>query len=337
MRLAEINAAYERVSRAVQHLPAGDFSDSVGIDFALREKERPVRAVKRLLAGPALAMRRAHVLRQLGVSLPFKADAVGIGEGFVDDAAWAYLLSRLPPLQSLSVLIPGCYMGGEDVQFWVRRGVRRLEGIDVYGLTRHWASIVPALRERWGVPVSFRQASIESIPFADATFDVVTSAAVLEHVRNINAMVEETARVQKAGGFALHSFGPLYYTFGADHCIGAYGFAAGYDHLLLDEPEYRKRIADGAFFETATGNSDLGFWAINDQFSFATAAEYLERFKIRFDVVYVGVKISREGLAYRARFPERWERLTSAGIHEADLLVKGLVILLRKPLPETVA
>jgi SAM-dependent methyltransferase len=337
MRLAEIDAAHKQVSRAVQPLPGGDFSDSVGIGFTLRKKERPVRAVKRLLAGSALAIRRAHVLRQVGVSFPFKADAVGIGERFVDDAAWANLLARLPSMQSLSVLIPGCYMGGEDVQFWLRRGVGRLEGIDIYPLTRHWASIVPALRLHWGVPVSFRQGSIESIPFADETFDVVASNAVLEHVGNINAMVEETARVQKPGGFALHSFGPLYYTFGADHCIGTYGPAAGYDHLLLDEPEYRKRILDRAFFEAATGNSDLGFWAVNDQFSFATATEYLERFRVRFDVVYVGVKISGEGIAYRARFPERWKQLKAAGIREADLLVKGLVMVLRKPLPKAAA
>jgi SAM-dependent methyltransferase len=337
MRLAEIDAAHERVARAVQPLRGGDFSDSVGIGFTLREKERPVRAVKRLLAGSVLALRRAHVLRQVGVSLPFKVDAVDIGEGFVDDSVWGTLLGRLPSMHSLSVLIPGCYMGGEDVQFWLRRGVRRLEGIDIYALTRHWASIVPALRERWGVPVWFRQGSIESIPFDDATFDVVTSTAVLEHVGNINAMVEETVRVQKPGGFALHSFGPLYYTFGGDHCIGTYGLAAGYDHLLLDEPEYRKRILDRAFFEAATGNSDLGFWAVNGQFSFATAAEYLEKFRTRFDVVYVGVIISDEGLAYRTRFPESWKRLMCAGIREADLLVKGLVVLLRKPLTNTAA
>jgi SAM-dependent methyltransferase len=337
MRLSEIDKTRARFSSGIQPLPKGDFSNSVGIDFALRKKEHPARLVKRFLARPALAVQRHSVQQRLGVNMPFRADALSIGERFVDDAGWSCLLGRLPPMRNLGVLIPGCYMGGEDVQFWLRRGVNRLEGIDVYALTRNWSSIVPALRQRWNVPVCFRQGSIESIPFGDATFDVIASAAVLEHVRNIHAMADETARVLKPGGFALHAFGPLYYSFGADHCISTYGLEAGYDHLLLDETEYRKRILDRAFFETARGNSDLGFWAINDQFSFATAAEYLERFKTRFDLVYVGVKISDEGLIYRARFPGRWKQLTSAGVREADLLIKGLVVVLRKPLPKTAA
>jgi hypothetical protein len=155
-------------------------------------------------------------------------------------------------------------------------------------------------------------------------------------MRNIKAIVEE-ARVLKSAGFALFSFGTLYYSFGADHCIGAYGLSAGYGHLHLDGLQYRKRIADHGFFETATGNSDLGFWVVNDQFSFANAAEYLERFTTRFYIACVGIKISNQGLVYRARFPERWKRLTSAGIHQADLLVKGLIVVLRKPVREKAA
>lgn len=330
MRLSEIERARGVLGGIAQPLPEGDFSDSVGISFALHEKESLTRIAKRALARPALAAQRKTIRKRLGFDLPFWADAVTIGEQFADEAAWSYMLSRLPPMRGLDVLIPGCYMGGEDVQFWLRRGICRLEGIDIYALTSHWSSIVPALKQRWGVPVGFRQGSIEEIPFPDAEFDVMSSAAVLEHVRIISRMVNETARVLKPGGFALHSFGPLYYSFGADHCISAYGPDAGYDHLLLEEAEYRKRISDRDFFKSATGNEDLAFWALNDQFSFATASEYLRRLAARFEIKYVAVKISPDGLAYRDRRPDNWRWLLSEGISEADLLIKGLTVVLRK-------
>ena len=317
MRLAEIASLRARVGSVVQPLPEGDFSGSVGIRFTLREKESLSRIVKRLVARQALAVQRARVRRKLGFDLPFPADAIGVGERFVEEAAWSYLLDRLPRMSRLSVLVPGCYMGGEDVQFWLRRGVRRLDGIDVYALTRHWDTIIPTLRQRWAVPVGFRQGSIEDIPFETSSFDVITSAAVLEHVRNIDVMVDETARVLKSGGFALHSFGPLYYCFGADHCIGAYGLEAGYDHVMLDEAEYRRRIADRAFFEKAAQNPDLGFWAVNDQFSFATAAEYIASFKTRFDIDYLAVKISAEGTRVQNALPGQVEA-AARGWHQRD-------------------
>ncbi len=43
-----------------------------------------------------------------------------------------------------------------------------------------------------------------TIPFPDATFDVVFSSNVLEHVRDINAMMAEIRRVLKPEGVAIH-------------------------------------------------------------------------------------------------------------------------------------
>ncbi|PWB84666.1 MAG: hypothetical protein C3F11_00085 [Methylocystaceae bacterium] len=277
----------------------------------------------------ALSQAKAH--EQLGVDIPFPTNLIALGERFAEESAWSYMLARLPDMRRLSVLIPGCYMAGEDIQFWTRQGVQRVEGIDVYALNDHWAKLIPKLRAQWSTPVFFRQGSIENIPFADDEFDVIASAAVLEHVRNLPAMAAETARVLKPGGFALHSFGPLYYCFGADHCIGAYGLEAGYDHILLAEEDYRRKISDRPFFERATKNPDLGFWAVNGQFSFAVGSEYIEVFRKHFDIEYVVAMISTPGLEYRKRFPDKWAKLLNAGVGEADLLLKGLSVVLRKP------
>jgi ubiquinone/menaquinone biosynthesis C-methylase UbiE len=331
VRLAEIVSTRERLSRDIQPLPDGDFSRAVGINFALNEKEGAARVLKRRLARPALQLQQHATRRRLGVALPFDVDLVALGERLADDAAWSFLLGKLPSASSLRVLIPGCYMAGEEVQFWLRRGVKQLAGIDVYALDEHWSRILPALRDKWRTSVTFRQASIERMPFEDATFDLIVSAAVLEHVRNVDAMAEETARVLKPGGWALHSFGPLYYSYGADHCIATYGSACGYDHLLLDETEYRRRIENRLHFQETSGNADLAFWAINDQFSFATASSYLNSFRSRFQIAYLVAKISLEGLKYRKSFQSNWQRLLAAGIAEPDLLVKSLTVVLRKP------
>lgn len=50
--------------------------------------------------------------------------------------------------------------------------------------------------------VRFQEGVGERIPFADNTFDFVISLAVLEHVQNVSAVVQETYRVLKPGGWA---------------------------------------------------------------------------------------------------------------------------------------
>jgi len=44
----------------------------------------------------------------------------------------------------------------------------------------------------------------ETMPFPDGTFDVVFSTNVLEHVQDLNAVLGETVRVLKPGGYAQH-------------------------------------------------------------------------------------------------------------------------------------
>jgi SAM-dependent methyltransferase len=215
------------------------------------------------------------------------------------------------------------------VQFWLRRGVSRLQGIDVNSLAKRWATIVPELKSTFGTDVEFRQASIEKIPFKDEEFDLVASSAVVEHVRNIEAMVAETARVLRPGGWAWHDFGPLYFTFGGDHCIAAFGPSAGYDHLLLNEDAYRARLADQAFFDKHE-DPNLPFWARKDQFSFLEPSAYLQHFARHFEVAHVVVKISRDALRFRKEEPRAWKQLLDAGLSEATLLTSGLAVILKK-------
>ncbi len=55
-----------------------------------------------------------------------------------------------------------------------------------------------------GLGIDYRQASGESIPFPDATFDLVYCCDVLEHVRDLGKVIAEISRVLKPGGVFLY-------------------------------------------------------------------------------------------------------------------------------------
>jgi SAM-dependent methyltransferase len=329
MRLSVIEASKAKLCSTLQPLCSDDISDRLVDTFHLAPKERVRRKLVRLVAPLALRAQQPRFRRRVAVRLPFSYDLLSVGERFGSDASVAELLRLTQHERIDSVLVPGCYLGSEDVQFWLRRGAKRLDGVDAYSLNKSWGPIVASLRTTFGAEIVFQQASVEQLPHSAGRFDLVVSTAVLEHVRNLTAMVNETARVLRAGGWAHHDFGPLYYCFGGDHCIAAFGFEHGYDHLLLDEPAYRERIDDQGFFDTQT-DPNLPFWARHEQFSFATAQDYIRAFSARFRIMHLVVKVSDDALAYRRAFPDNWQRLLRAGVAETDLLVKSLGLVLRK-------
>jgi len=51
-----------------------------------------------------------------------------------------------------------------------------------------------------GLDITYRQGTGESLPFPDASFDLVYCCDVLEHVEGLDRVVSETARVIKPGG-----------------------------------------------------------------------------------------------------------------------------------------
>lgn len=329
MRLENIRRTRTELEGGLQTYSPKDISRQIVDPSVLLPRESIRRKLARLVALPALRLQQSAIRRRANVELNVHCNFLCVEDRFGTDASLAFLINRTRVQPVSRVLIPGCYVGGEDVQFWLRRGVRRLDGIDVYSLQERWDRIVPELRQFFRTEVSFSQGAIEAIPFPEASFDFIASSSVLEHVRNLKAMVDETSRVLRSGGWAWHCFGPLYYSFGADHCISAYGDEAGYDHLLLDEDEYQKRIQNQAFYDTQP-DPNLPFWALQQQFSFATAAEYLDHFSRRFHLEFVVVKLSAKGLAYRRTYPEKWAQLTGAGVQECDLLIKSLAVVLRK-------
>ncbi len=55
-----------------------------------------------------------------------------------------------------------------------------------------------------GLPIEYRQASGEALPFVEASFDIVYCCDVLEHVDDLGQVIRESARVLKPGGVYLY-------------------------------------------------------------------------------------------------------------------------------------
>ena len=329
MRLDAIQYAKRNLGSARQECSSEDISRQIVDPSVVLPRELFRRKLQRLVSLPVLRLLQPAIRRRARLELNLHCDYLCMEDRFGTDGSLRFLLKQTAKEPVQRVLIPGCYVGGEDVQFWLRRGVQSVDGIDVYSLQERWDKIIPQLRSAFGAEVRFRQAAIEALPFPHASFDLVASTAVLEHVRDVPAMVDETARVLRARGWAWHCFGPLYYTYGGDHCMAAFGEDAAYDHLLLDEDAYQQRLHDQAFFDQ-TPDPNLPFWALQGQFSLALASEYLQQFSRRFSLELVIVKLSAKALEYRTRHPERWAQLRSAGIEECDLVIKSLAVVLRK-------
>ena len=95
------------------------------------------------------------------------------------------------------VLDAGCGSGYGSAEF---RAAASVVAADIS------ADAVRHARQNFQRPgVTFLQASCEAIPFADATFDLVTAFEVIEHLDNWRRLLAEAKRVLKPGGVLLVS------------------------------------------------------------------------------------------------------------------------------------
>jgi SAM-dependent methyltransferase len=127
-------------------------------------------------------------------------------EPFVDQIQGILLDIGYPPGPSSRLLDFGCGSGAM-VYVWRTRGVAA-RGADVDACQDLMAARLVA--EGLAAPGECVFASIPSepyrLPFEDASFDIVTSWQVFEHVIHWPSALREIARVLKSGGCALHIY-----------------------------------------------------------------------------------------------------------------------------------
>src|SRR5262245_13398434 len=259
MRIAEINDARARMRTIIELPPAQQHISAVEAErivqqYQVRKRETVKRTVLDSAAPWALRVMQPWIRSKLSTPLRVKYDLLSWGERWGKGAAEHQLARLMSPYNPQAVLVEGCLYGDANFEYWLRKGFRRVYGVEVCNLENVWPGVARKLHATFGAEVCFRQGTVEQLPYEDESFDLIASEAVYEHVYNLDAAAKESARVLKAGGFAFHAIGPLYFCWGGDHCISGYGFAAGYDHLLLDNSEYRSRVEDTGYFARLGGD-----------------------------------------------------------------------------------
>ncbi len=126
------------------------------------------------------------------------------------EAAWLRTLHNMVPARmrffdrlvgdwtDQTVLDLGCG-GGFMAEAMARKGAR------VTGLDQAKGAIAAARRhaEQEGLAIDYREGVGEALPFADGAFDIVVSCDALEHVDDLDKVLDEIARVVRLGGLFL--------------------------------------------------------------------------------------------------------------------------------------
>ncbi|HVF88966.1 MAG TPA: bifunctional 2-polyprenyl-6-hydroxyphenol methylase/3-demethylubiquinol 3-O-methyltransferase UbiG [Blastocatellia bacterium] len=117
----------------------------------------------------------------------------------LNPARFDYFKRVAGDLEGARVLDVGCG-GGILADNFARAGA------SVTGVDLSHASLTSANRHGRGcsLEMDFVNAKGESIPFADSSFDMVVTSDFLEHVRDLEGVVRECARVLRPGGLFMY-------------------------------------------------------------------------------------------------------------------------------------
>lgn len=219
--------------------------------------------------------------------------------------------ARMLSLGDADVLVLGVG-GGDELTLWEQQAPRSLTATDYFARADAWAA---------HTATRFARTDVRRLPFADASFDLVASTALFEHVDGVDLLADEMLRVLRPGGVVFANFGPLYFTYGGAHYDG------GFEHLSMTDAELERYFVGRAI---PSELEDGLVWLRNGMFSRLTYDDYLAAFSPRFDLEHVTLAVSPAALAYKRAHPAEWRAL-SARYAERDLLTFSMTAWMRKP------
>lgn len=305
-------------------LPTGDHTP---VDYSLPEAGRLeiIKGLLRRLIYPAYnALMHLYFVRRY-TAADFQPDLWLWGQRGNDYGRHRRRVARFMPLQGRDVLVAGCGTA-KDIESWVKLEPRCIVGIDWFSYARAWqlwqqryVRIAPK------VEVHFTQADLAHMnDFPDASFDVVSSDAVFEHLKNLPEVLAEFHRILRPGGVLYATFGPLWYGWGGDHVSGYEAVISGYNHLILKGEMYQ-RYLNGMGAHTHSEH-DGRTWIEHDLFSRLTPRQYLHCLEqAGFKRLFVSAMIEPNAMAC-LESPD-FDKTTLDGLDRLDLLISGMTII----------
>ncbi len=140
-------------------------------------------------------------------------------QGLTGAGEWHELEKLLPDFQGLSVLDLGCGYGWH-CKYAAEHGAAYVLGTDI-----SQKMLEAAEQKNPGPNIEYRQAAMEDLGFADASFDVVLSSLAFHYVADFISLVQNISRWLKPGGrFVFSMEHPVFTAYGSqDWCYDETG------------------------------------------------------------------------------------------------------------------
>lgn len=145
---------------------------------------------------------RAGALYEEGGALYSRGRSVGTRESKAE-CAIRFIREWQPGFRPTKILDLGCSAGGSTIPYALTFPDAEVHGIDLFPALLRYAH---AKAESLGARVHYHQANVESLPFADGSFDLVVSHNAMHEMsrETCAAMFRESHRVLAAGGLCVH-------------------------------------------------------------------------------------------------------------------------------------
>ncbi|MHB1300115.1 MAG: class I SAM-dependent methyltransferase [Burkholderiales bacterium] len=234
-------------------------------------------------------------------------------------------LDRIADIRGKHILIAGCGTG-RDIPSWMDYRPKQVVGVDYFSYDRAWAALCSQYSS--AATLGFVQGDLGDFrEMPSASFDLIGSDAVFEHLKNLPEVLEEFYRLLKDDGVIYATFGPLWYSWGGDHVSGYDEIRNGYNHVILS-PENYQRYLD-AYGEFSHSEDDGRTWVEHDLFSYLRPAEYLSALEAAgFKKMYLGVVIDPRAVRCLQEHPNIGQLLPNGD--KLDWLVTGMTVVYRK-------
>lgn len=310
----------------MSHLPQGDHT-SPNYAFPEKEKFHLVKKAIRNYLYPIYNYTMSSLYLKHKYDFGYKNDLILWGQRGNDYDRQRRRLNCFKKVKGSVVLVAGCG-SGRDVASWFPYAPRKVIGVDLFRYDRAWKILKDKFSSQYpDIQVEFIQSYLEKIAeIPDASIDIISSDAVLEHIKNMPEVLKEFHRILKPSGVLYSTYGPLWYSWGGDHVSGYDNIYSGYNHLIMNKAEYQTYLDQYGSYHH---NEDDGrTWITHDLFSHLRPHEYIQKIEQQpFKRNFVASIIDPRAVACLNHQPLK-EKLKP--YNEIDLITSGMTIIYAK-------